>query len=84
MAAMPSDLLKYLIKCHCTTLIIILYLRVRSINLVVGVWQNGQITWISDLWLVVGNTIILIDLAAPLIYVTSISYIDLMIGLYGR
>ena len=43
-----------------------------SINLVVGVctWQKGQITWIADLWLVVGHAIILIDLAAPLIYVT--------------
>ena len=44
----------------------------RSINLVIGVWQKGQITWISDLWLVVGHAIILIDLAAPLIYITSI------------
>ena len=47
------------------------FLRVRSINLVVGAWQKGQITWISDLWLVV---VIVIDLAAPLIYVTSIVY----------
>ena len=44
----------------------------RSINLVVGAWQKGQVTWISDLWLVVGHAIIDIDLAAPLIYVTSI------------
>ena len=32
-------------------------LRMRSINLVVGAWQKGQITWISDLWLVVGHAI---------------------------
>ena len=49
-------------------------LSVHSINLVVGAWQKGQITWIADLWLVVGHAIILIDLAAPLIYVTSIVY----------
>ena len=40
----------------------------------VGAWQKGQITWISDLWLVVGHTIILIDLAAPLIYVISTAH----------
>ena len=50
-------------------------LCVRSINLVVCAWQKGQITWISDLWLVEGHAIILIDLVAPLIYVTSIVYI---------
>ena len=46
----------------------------RSINLVVGAWQIGQITWISDLWLVVGHVI---DPAAHLIYVTSIVYMNL-------
>ena len=45
------------------------FLCMCSINLVVGVC-TGQITWIADLWLVVGHAII--DLAAPLIYVTSI------------
>ena len=48
----------------------------RSINLMVGAWQKGQITWISDLWLVVA---ILIDLAASLIYVTSIYIYNLFI-----
>ena len=47
-------------------------LCMHSINLMVGAWQEGQITWIADLWLVECHTIILIDLAASLIYVTSI------------
>ena len=51
----------------------------RSINLMVGAWQKGQITWISDLWLVVGHATILIDLAASLIYVTSIYIYNLFI-----
>ena len=50
-----------------------------SINLMVGAWQKGQITWIADPWLVVGHAIILIDLAAPLIYITSIVYTCLYI-----
>ena len=50
----------------------------RSINLVVGVC-TGRITWIADLWLVVGHAIILIDLAAPLIYVTSIVYQSIVV-----
>ena len=54
-------------------------LRMRSINLMVGAWQKGQITWISDLWLVVGHATILIDLAASLIYVTSIYIYNLFI-----
>ena len=41
------------------------------INLVVSAWQKGQITY---LWLVVSHAIILIDLVAPLIYVTIIVY----------
>ena len=33
--------------------------NLHSINLVIGAWQMGQITWIADLWLVVGHAIIL-------------------------
>ena len=53
----------------------------HSINLVVGAWQRGQITSISDLWLMVGHTIILRDLVAPLIYITSIVYFFLQVFL---
>ena len=41
------------------------------INLMIGAWQKGQITWIAVLWLVVGHAILLIDPVALLIYVTS-------------
>ena len=38
-------------------------------------WLAHSRTWIADLWRVVGHVIILIDLAVPLIYVTSIVYV---------
>ena len=44
---------------------------------------RGLVTWIADLWLLVGQAIIDIDLAAPLIYVASIVYMlrtDIRLG----
>ena len=45
-----------------------------SIVFVKATLGRGLITWIADLWLLVGQAIIDIDLVAPLIYVTSIVY----------
>ena len=58
--------------CHLS--VVIFHVSIVFVKATLG---KGQITWIADLWLLVGQAIIDIDLAAPLIYVTSIVYIDM-------
>ena len=62
------DAICYTMLCYAAAI----FLRMRSSNQNGG---KGQITWIADLWFVVGQAIILIDLVAPLMYVISIVYL---------